>query len=157
MAAYLWSHQTFHASALQTGTKPIYTASPAHPHLYVDSRATRERWCWKANYLLTWFHICIYICAMNRAVPSAHMSLLIIYILTPYIPLPPLSLFLGIQLSFPRTSENNRMASPYSYPFSNFLEQFCAVLSVFYIFTPTEEAWDVGFYVYMSLTATGGI
>lgn len=100
MAAYLWSHQTFHASALQTGTEPIYAASPAHPHLYVDSRATRKRWCWKANYLLTSFHICIYICAMNRAVPSAHMSLLIIYTSYPIhafpsLP-PPLSIFLGI-------------------------------------------------------------
>lgn len=49
------------------------------------------------------------------------------------------------------------MASPYSSPSSDSLEKLRVVLSVFYIFTPTEEAWDVGFFVYMSLTATGGI
>lgn len=96
MAAYLWSHQTFHASALQRGTEPIYSASPAHPHLHGDSRAIRKRWRWKANYLLTYFHICIYICATDGAVPGAHMSLLITCIFTPFMPSPPLSLFLGI-------------------------------------------------------------
>lgn len=106
-------------------------------------------------------HICVYICAMKKVVPSARMSLLVKYIFYPIYALPslppPLSFHKHSQLSFPRISEKKGMASPYSSPFSDSLEKLCVLLSVFYIFTPTEEAWDVGFFVYMSLTATGGI
>lgn len=123
---------------------------PSHPPSHVCVLTAEQGRGGAERKIASWLHRRISVRATIGAAPTAHThthaSLLYLFFIPfmPHLPSPASSRH--SEPSFPRTSVKTTMASPSSSQFPAFPEQLWVGLSVLYVFTPAEKAWDGGFF-----------